>query len=258
MLGWICLCVSFLYLCLCGLLFLLQRSMLYHPTTRSVEVPALTLAVNAAELVISTNQSTSAHAVLYFGGNAEDVSSAVEMLGDSFPTHALYAMHYRSYGGSTGKPTERALVSDALALYDFVAKKHAHISVIGRSLGSGIAVQIAATRPVRHLVLVTPYYSIVELASELFKWLPIRLMLQDCYESWRYVPQITAPTTVLIAAEDNVIPIPSSLKLAQSFPPAQIKTVLLQGQDHNSISATPEYTAALREAIGQTDVAPSN
>lgn len=233
----------------------MQRSMLYHPTTRAASVPTLTLVVNEAKLVISTNATESQQALIYFGGNAEDVSYSAEMLGELLPGTTLYVPHYRSYGGSTGKPSEQALVADALALYDLAAKTHSRISLVGRSLGSGIAVQVAAARPVRRLVLVTPYYSILEVASGLLKWLPVRLILQDTYESWRFVSRITAATTLIIAADDNVIPMQSSLKLAQSFPPEQLRTVVLQDQDHNSISASLEYIAALREALSDSDTA---
>lgn len=253
MIGWICLRVSFVYLSVCGLLFLMQRSMLYHPSGREANVPTLTLKVNAVELVISTNATRCQHAVLYFGGNAEDVSYAAEMLNHLLPRTTIYAAHYRSYGGSSGKPSEHALVADALALFDLVAKNHSQISIVGRSLGSGIAAQVAAARTVRRLVLVTPYNSILEVASDMLKWLPIRLILQDTYETWRFVSRITAPTTLIIAAEDNVIPIQSSLKLAQRFPVSQIRTIVIQAHDHNSISAATEYTEALRGALIDSD-----
>src|SRR5690606_7084428 len=181
-----------IYLAICGLLYLSQRSYIYYPTNRGVDTPTITLHRGDAQVLVSTNgvDSDSDRAVLYFGGNAEDASQAVGLLSQALPDAAIYAMHYRSYGGSTGTPSEHALVSDAMVLFDQVAKQHPRVSIIGRSLGSGIAVQVAASRkPVERLLLVTPYYSLLELASEHFTWFPTRLLLQDRYESWRHVSQ---------------------------------------------------------------------
>ena len=123
-------------------------------------------------------------------------------------------MHYRSYGGSTGTPSERALVADAQRLFEMVAKDHPRIVVIGRSLGSGIAIQVAAGNRIERLVLVTPYDSIAALAADRFRWFPVRLLLRDRYESWRYASRIGVPTTLVIAGRDEVIPNESSLRLA--------------------------------------------
>jgi pimeloyl-ACP methyl ester carboxylesterase len=77
----------------------------------------------------------------------------------------LYLLHYPGYGGAAGRPSETALVADALALFDQVAARHPRVTVIGRSLGSGVAIQVASARPVERLVLVTPYDSLMEIAT---------------------------------------------------------------------------------------------
>lgn len=237
--------IGLLYLAICGLLYLSQRSHIYYPSGRSAGTPTITLHRSDAQVLVSTHPIDSARAVLYFGGNAEDVSHAIGLLSRAFPDAAIYAMHYRSYGGSTGAPSERALVSDAMALFDQVAKQHPGISVVGRSLGSGIAVQVAAAKPVDRLVLVTPYNSLLELAAEHFKLFPTRLLLQDRYESWRHVGQLRVPTTIIIAGHDRIIPNESSRRLADAFPPGVVKMVVIGGADHNNLSHSPEYLAAL-------------
>lgn len=234
------------YLGFCGLLYFSQRSYLYFPTSRSADVPALTMSRGDADVVVSTNNLNSNRAVLYFGGNAEDVSRSITPLAAAFPGAAIYAMHYRSYGGSTGAPTESGLVADGIALSSLVTKRHPGIVIVGRSLGSGVAVQVAAVRRPERLVLVTPFNSIAELAAELFRFFPTGLILQDKYESWRYVGRMQVPTTIIMAADDEVIPDRSSRKLAQAFPAGVVDLVVIAGAGHNDVSNFPEYAAALR------------
>lgn len=237
--------IGLVYMTTCGLLFLSQRSYIYYPTNRIADVPAFTLHRSDADIIVSTNSLKSNRAVLYFGGNAEDVSQSIALLSQAFPNASVYAMHYRSYGGSTGTPSERNLVADGIGLFNLVAKTHPHISIVGRSLGSGIAIQVAASRPIERLVLVTPYNSIAELADERFKLFPTRLILRDKYESWRYVNQIHAPTMFIIAANDQIIPNHSSQKLAKAFPAGSVDLVMIPNTDHNNVSDSPVYLAAL-------------
>ena len=234
-----------IYLAICGLLYWSQRAYLYFPVPRQAEVPSFVLKRGDADVVVSTNDVDSPQAVLYFGGNAEDVSQAVALLAKAFPGRAIYAMHYRGYGGSTGSPSEQALVADAGRLFKQVATRHRDIVVVGRSLGSGIALQVAAAHRAERLVLVTPYDSIAELAAAQFPLFPVGLLLQDKYESWRYAPRIKTPTTVIVAHRDQVIPNASSLRLAERFAPGIATVVDFPDAGHNDVSDAPGYLAAL-------------
>ena len=234
-----------IYLGICGLLYGSQRAYLYFPVPRRAEVPSFVMTSGDADVVVSTNGVDSPQAVLYFGGNAEDVSQAVALLATAFQGRAIYAMHYRGYGGSTGSPSEHALVADAGRLFDQVATNHQGIVVVGRSLGSGIALQVAAARRAERLVLVTPYASIAELAAAQFPLFPVGLLLQDRYESWRYAPRIKVPTTVIVADRDEVIPNASSRRLAECFVPGIATVVNFPDAGHNDVSDAPGYPAAL-------------
>ena len=239
-----CTAIVAMYLAVCGLLYLAQGSYLYYPVARQGDAPAFVLHRGDADVVVSTNGVESPRAVLYFGGNAEDVSQAVPLLGRAFPGRAVYAMHYRGYGGSTGTPSEQALVADAKRLFELVAKDHPGVVVVGRSLGSGIAIQVAANR-VKRLVLVTPYDSIVGLAANRFRFFPVRWLLRDRYESWRYAPRIGVPTTIVIAGRDQVVPNDSSRQLAGRFPPGIANVVVFPDADHNDVSGFTAYAEAL-------------
>lgn len=238
------------YVAVCALLFLLQRSFIYHPTPASANASAQTMSFQreSADLVVSIHPDARSSAVLYFGGNGEDVSQSLPLLVDAFPDTAVYALHYRGYSGSTGNATEKNLVADGIALFDAIHKEHKDVTVIGRSLGSGIAIHVASLRPASRLVLVTPYNSIVELAAERFKFLPINLLLQDKYESWRFAPRISVPTTVIAAENDRVIPMASTRRLLAHFRAGIVSFIVIRDAGHNDISDHPEYLPAMRNA----------
>jgi pimeloyl-ACP methyl ester carboxylesterase len=137
---------ALMYVVACAAVFAMQRSMIYQPQ-RSFSQPSgttMTLDVREARLLVSTRESPGPNAVLYFGGNAEDVSRSLPTLERAFPDSALFALHYRGYNGSTGQPSERALIADALALFDQVHASLEQIVMIGRSLGSGVAIHVAS------------------------------------------------------------------------------------------------------------------
>ncbi len=146
----------------------------------------------------------------------------------------------RSYGGSTGKPSEAALTADALALFDRVHADHPHIVVIGRSLGSGIAIHLASVRPAERLVLVSPYDSLLDLAADQFPFFPVRWLLIDKFESWRYAADVTAPTLLIAAEQDEVIPRASTEALYRRFRSSLATLQVVRTADHNSISESPQ------------------
>jgi uncharacterized protein len=242
-----------MYLALCALLYVKQRALIYHPQpSQALGMPSIVLANDGQQLQISVreaNQMKSAQAVMYFGGNAEDVSQSMPLLTMAFPQVAIYAMHYRGYGRSSGEPSEAALVSDALALHAYVRQRHSEITVIGRSLGSGVAVQLAASpeaQPsLRKLILVTPYGSLVEIAADSFPWIPVNWLLKDRFDSVQRAPMIALPTLIILAEHDHVIPAWSTQRLAQAIPESWRKQATVLGADHNSIGARQEYVQLL-------------
>jgi uncharacterized protein len=236
-----------MYAALCIALFLGQRALIYYPQPKSAsDDNTLTLDADGERLLIATRRRPGADAVIYFGGNAEDVSHSLPTLADAFPERSLYALNYRGYGGSTGKPSETGLIADALVLFDHVHADHPHIIVIGRSLGSGVATHIASERPVERLVLVTPYDSMLNIAASQFPYLPIRWLLLDKFESWRYAPKVTAPTQLIAAQNDEVIPLARTESLHRYFAHSLATLTVIRGVGHNTISDSPEYIPALR------------
>lgn len=243
----ILLTAALLYAGLCLVLFLGQRSMIYFPQPRrfGTDAQIMKLQVKDAQLIVSTRAADSVQAVIYFGGNGEDVSGSMPDLVKAFPGHALYALHYRGYGGSSGKPSQDALFGDALALFDKVHAIHPQVTVIGRSLGSGVAVHLASLRPAARLVLVTPYDSIAGIAAAQFPFVPVRWLLRDPYESFTYAPRVKAPTTIVMAERDEIIPRQSTEQLLTRFAPGVANMVIIPGRGHNTLQEDSLYHQAL-------------
>jgi pimeloyl-ACP methyl ester carboxylesterase len=236
-----------MYAGLCLLTYLTQRSQMYFPVreTSADGAQDLRVAVAGAELKVWAVERPGEAALLYFGGNAEDVSANIAPFSEAFPDRSLYLVNYRGYGGSTGSPTEAALVADAIALYDRLPPRQADLCVVGRSLGSGVAMQLAAARPVRCLVLVTPFDSMVSVARHHFGWLPVRLLLRDRYESARRAGAVEARTLVVVAGRDEIVPRASSDALVGALAPERTRVMVIDGAGHNEIDFSPRYLAEL-------------
>jgi cephalosporin-C deacetylase-like acetyl esterase len=148
--------------------------------------------------------------VVYFGGRSEEVSWVARDAGKLFPGMAVLAVNYRGYGDSHGDPAEAHFVEDGRMLYDWLSERHhvdpKRIAVVGRSLGSGVAVQVAMEREAHSIVLITPYDSILAIAKRKFKTLPVEYVLRHKFESVKYASLLKAPTYVLRAAVDDIVP----------------------------------------------------
>ena len=239
------------YFAICAVLFVFQRSLIYFPQPRTVTAPQSTvrLAVDGADLVITVRPHAGPMALIYFGGNAEDVSQSLDEFDDWFPEHALYLVSYRGYGGSTGSPTEENNYRDAVAVFTKVHADHSDISVIGRSLGTGVAVRLASQVPASRLILVTPYDSLEEIAASSYAFIPVRWLLLDKYDSKKYAPSIRIPTSILAAENDEVVPRASTDRLLASFSKGVASMTVIRDASHNSIGTKSEYGPALQAAL---------
>ena len=237
--------VAVFYVVVCGALFVFQRSLIYYPQPRFNRATStlLTLTVGAATVEVSTHPHDGPVAVIYFGGNAEDVSQDVPNLVDAFPETAIYALHYPGYGGSSGSPSQQAIFAESLALFDRVHGEHPDIVVVGRSLGSGVAAWLASQRPVERLVLITPFDSLADVAAEQYPWVPVRWLLRDRFESGRYAPHVTAPTRIIVAGADELVPRSSSDRLRTRFQNGIASYVVVPEVGHNTIQDAPGYWA---------------
>lgn len=188
---------------------------------------------------------------IYFGGNAEEVSWMLEFA-EVFAGWDLALVNYRGYGLSAGKPSQRALLGDALTVYDhFIGQPGidpARVVVIGRSLGSGVATYLTSRRPVRGALLIAPFDSITEVARHLYPFLPVRLALGDLYDSAALAPSITAPLRMIVASHDEIIPARHSRRLFDLWGgPKDVVTIANAG--HNDLQQHREYWRAIRDFL---------
>lgn len=243
--------VVFAYAACCMALFVAQDSLIYYPQPREISAPQSTMIfpVESAQLFITVRPHAGAKAIIYFGGNAEDVSLNLPSFEKSFPDHALYLLHYRGYGGSSGTPSEEAFQHDALNLFDRVRAEHSEIAVMGRSLGTGVAVRLCSQRPASRLILITPYDSLQEIAADQFPFVPVKWLLRDKYDSGKYAPGITMPTAIVAAESDEVIPRASTEKLFARFGKGVATLKVIPGTGHNTISDSLDYLAAIQAAL---------
>ena len=237
-----------IYAGFCVFMYTSQRNAIYYPTpeTHVPEVEDLRLESDGETLKIwRIAHADGASAIIYFGGNAEDVSGNIPEFRFMFPQHNVYLVNYRGFGGSTGAPTELGLYTDALAVFDEIASRYTNIAVIGRSLGSGVATYLATQRDIDRLILVTPFDSIENVAKNAMPILPISLLLKDKFDSAGRVADINAPVLVVTAENDEVIPRRHSDALARAFPDTQVTVEVIADTGHNTIGASPHYARVL-------------
>ena len=246
--------VLFIYFSIALFLFAFQRSLLYYPSAETEhEYDVIQYEVDDVVLDVIVLNKGKDEAIIYFGGNGETVVANASFFNKTLSDYTIYLVNYRGYGSSTGKPTEAALYADAQYIYDQLIEKHKTLSVIGRSLGSGVATYLAATRKIEKMILVTPFDSIQAIAQKRYPVFPIALLLSDKFDSLGRVKNISAKTLVLLAENDVVIPFKYSQRLIDAFPLSQIKVELIEGTGHNNISSKAEYYHFLQQFMKQAE-----
>lgn len=197
--------------------------------------------------------------IIYFGGNEEDLSF-VPSNQDRVKGWSLVAVNYRGYGLSEGAPGETAIFADALAIHDaFVQRDNvdaARVAVMGRSLGTGVATYVAANRPVKAVVLVTPYDSIARLAKEKFWFAPVSLILKHRFDSVALAPKVRQPALFVVASEDEAIPPVHAQRLLDAWS-GPTTWRLMKGETHDTIGFHPDYWKAIGEFLEATSSAGS-
>lgn len=192
--------------------------------------------------------------LIYYGGNAEEVTAYAASAADDYGNRAVLLVNYRGYGRSSGRPSEAALVSDALEIFDWAVNLGSidadRVAIHGVSLGTGVAVQVAAARPVRCVVLTSPFASVREVARERFRWLPVDLLLRHPFDSGLRAPTVKAPALVLVGEADTLIPPHHSARLASLWG-GPVERVGFPGFEHNGLQLHPGYAEAIRAFLNR-------
>jgi fermentation-respiration switch protein FrsA (DUF1100 family) len=232
---------------LIALAFVVQRSLQYFPERRRT-VPLAVGLTDAEEVVLDTADGERVivwhvpprdgqPVFLYFHGNGGSLRWREERFRDlTADGSGLVALSYRGYGGSSGRPTEKGLIEDARAAYAFsVARYPAERLVLwGESLGSALAITVAAENPVGRLVLEAPFTSAVDVGAQHYWFLPVRLLMKDQFRSDLRIGEVKAPVLVVHGENDTIVSITLGERL-YGLVRAPKRFVRIVGGGHNDL-----------------------
>ncbi len=238
-----------------GVLFAVQRSLIYFPErmSRAAFEAAVHGSLQARTSVLTPfdaivfepplEKAVVGTAILFHGNAGSALDRAY--LAPTFTARGLRLVlaEYPGYGAREGSPSETSLTTDAIALYTQVTTAHPGepIVLVGESLGTGVAVQVAARaalHPPSRLVLLTPFLSLAETAARAYPFLPARYLVIDRFDSAAALPRFKGPVAVLVAGRDEVVGADQGRSLAE-IARQRGETVLVELPDagHNSWSA---------------------
>jgi fermentation-respiration switch protein FrsA (DUF1100 family) len=261
MLKWILILALAGYGGLVALLYVTQRAIQYFPE-RFRTAPAAAGLPEAEEVVLDTADGEHVIAwhvpprgdkpvILYFHGNGASLRWRVDrfraLTGDGT---GLVALSYRGYGGSSGRPTEAGLISDASAAYAFARARYSpsRIALWGESLGTGVAVALAAEHPVGHVILESPFTSAADVGATRYWFVPVRLLMKDQFRSDERIGKLTAPVLVLHGEADSIVPIALGERL-YALINAPKRFVRFPGAGHNDLGT--RAVEAAKEFLGE-------
>ncbi|MGQ0545806.1 MAG: alpha/beta hydrolase [Betaproteobacteria bacterium] len=243
------------------LMYLVQDKLIFMPQplseARRIQIQK-SMNDKVQHLFIEADGGTKLHAwhvkgeplIVYFGGNAEEVSWMLEEGPPRLPGAGWLLVDYRGYGASGGAPSEKALVADALRWYDKSVNELAanRVFLFGRSLGTGVAVQVAAARSVAGVIAIAPYDSLAAVGQHHYPFLPVGLLLKHRFDSLALAPQLKAPLLCLVAERDEVVPAAHSRRLYDAWG-GDKRWVELRGAGHNSTDSAPQFWDHIRAFI---------
>ena len=190
--------------------------------------------------------------ILYYHGNAGDLSRWGEIVSPFTDlNYDVLAMDYRTYGKSTGKISEKVLYQDAKLFYEHLLKKYNEneIIVYGRSLGTGIATNVASVVDCKLLILETPFYSLMDVASERFPFLPTKLFLKYKIPSFEHIQHVNVPIYVFHGTSDEVVSYESGKKLFEAIPHTNKRMFTIENGAHNNLDEFDEYWENLKKIL---------
>jgi fermentation-respiration switch protein FrsA (DUF1100 family) len=261
-----------IYIVVAAAAFVMQRRLMYFPDPARVAPSVFALAgveereletADGATLVAWHGRAAPGQpTLLYFHGNAGNLASRAERVRKYLERGiGIFILSYRGYGGSTGSPSERANVADAKVAYDALRKDGVAVEDIilyGESLGSGVAVQLAAEKPVGGLILDAPFTSIVDVAAKAYPFLPVNRFILDRYDTMRHLSEVHAPLLVLHGEDDEVIPVAMGRAIYDAAKgPKEIVTFPNAGHtDHHLVGSYAEIFRWIDNLRRHTKVVP--
>ncbi|MCX6970030.1 MAG: alpha/beta fold hydrolase [Verrucomicrobia bacterium] len=235
------------YLLVCLYVFFRQRTMLYHPQAVS-EGQMLELAretgmsrwldQSGKPVGWVTRDGTDGSPVVIFHGNAGSAlgrQPLIEKLRAAGATGRIHVADYPGYGSAPGGPTQQSLTDTAERALDALPGRAV---VVGESLGTGVAAQVAKLRPdkIQGIILVTPFESMVSAAAHHYPWLPVRLLLLDRFDSATALKTFPGPVAIILAENDATTPPEGARRLFAALAGPK-KLWEVRNSDHNDAVA---------------------
>jgi fermentation-respiration switch protein FrsA (DUF1100 family) len=248
--------LTLLYLIAVLSMYLLQRQMMYFPRDAPEHTRHEVIDIESGWLMtkVVTQGSQLEPAVIYFGGNGEDAYAGAERMKAAFIDKATYYVNYLGYGGSTGSPSEATITQSARDVYEYVSARHIAVAVADRSLGSGVAMELASEYAVSQLVLISPYDSIANVASKYYPFVP-RSLIKDKFDSVSLVSKSSTKTLIIMARDDYMISISHSLRLLEVLKHTQPVSKVYDLADHNNVHLKDGFMPLIRGARNSAAVA---
>jgi len=237
-----------------ALLYFFQEKILFHPLklpgTHKFNFQApfkeINLPVNAEKnlniVQFSVPDSVCKGVVLYFHGNRKNIERyAPFAVNFTRNNYAVWMIDYPGFGKSTGKRTEQVLYADASILYRMARARFSkdHIIIYGKSIGTGVAAQLASIADCKRVILETPYYSIDALMKHYAFIYPVSWLTKYHFPTYSYFKKIEVPITMFHGTDDEVIPYNQALRLVQENPGVELVTIEKGG--HNNLSESPVF-----------------
>ncbi|HQV54337.1 MAG: alpha/beta fold hydrolase [Chitinophagaceae bacterium] len=256
--------ITLIYIMIGVALYFLQDKFIFHPKKLPTdyeykfEIPfrQIDLAVsdekNMSIVQFTVPDSVRKGVVLYFHGNRENINRYAPFAKNfTRNNYEVWMMDYPGYGKSTGKRKEKILYEDALTFYKMAMGKVAADSIIiyGKSLGTGIAAQLASVRDCKKLILETPYYSMDALAKHYFFIFPVVPMTKYSIPTHQYFEYISAPISIFHGTNDRVIPYKHAKRLTSQKNGTELITI--EKGRHNNLNDFPLFHEKLDSLLQQ-------
>ena len=254
------LCFFIVYTTLVVFIYFIQSKLLFFPNTNSNfdlssyknvrDISFIEKGIHYEGYIYNENKVKNG-LIFYYGGNAVDVTHSI--VDYSFINErAVIYFNYRGYGKSSGTSSQESIFIDADFIFNKFKSKYnpPHITLLGRSLGAGVACYMGSKYDVSSIILLTPYDSILNIARDKYWFLPIKLILKHPFRSDIYAKKINAPILVMIANRDRVISNKRSLALL-SFMKNQPVLVQFKHAHHNNVTSQKEFRSSILDFLAQ-------
>jgi uncharacterized protein len=252
--------LAIIYLLVCGLLYVFQENLIFFPQKLERHFN-FNFDQPYEEIFVQANDGVLLHSLLfkveeprgvifYLHGNAGSLlnwASVAPIYNDM--QYDVFLIDYRGFGKSEGSISgEDQFYSDVQSAYDAIRKRYEEekIVVLGYSIGTGPAANIAAENNPALLILQAPYYSLTDMMRKTYPFIPT-ILLKYKFPTHQFLNNADAPVVVFHGKDDGIIYHGSSIKLKEEFP--HIRLVLLEGQGHNGMTQNPDYQLELKKVL---------